>query len=392
MKSFAWVAVLFLSIFVFSRRRPGSYLFKRDSPAFFYLHGDAESQCERKSAPDLKFCEDAAFWEIHEEATGSTRSDIIISCDPGRGEWNTVMGPLRDPGPHGVLWLLSAEKDAVPQRILKENYPPNHDFHPLGIAIWPSRGNSPSNLFVVNHARKRSVIEQFIISPKNPGVATHVRTISSAYLVSPNSIALTSPSSFYVSNDHLMTRRLPGGLGNVLPLLETFLTLPLGWVSHISLDPAAHTPILEHKFAAFGIPFANGVSISPSGSEIAIASSTTSEVRIYSRDPITNALTRTHTVPVPFCPDNLDYDAAGTLIASGHPHFPSLIKVKNDPANTKSPSWVVAINQTHNVETLFQSDGTYFSSSATGLRDATTGALVVSGLYESGVLVCRPAP
>ncbi|KAJ7274393.1 hypothetical protein B0H12DRAFT_396183 [Mycena haematopus] len=392
MKSFVWVAVLCLSIFVYRRRLPASYLFKRDSPVAFYAHGVAESHCEFKTAPDFKFCEDAAFWDIHDEATNSTRHETIISCDPGRGDWNTVMGPLRHPEPHGALWLLSAERDAVPQRITMQNYPSNHDFHPLGIAISPAHGNTPSNLFAINHARKRTVVEQFTMSPASPGIATHIRTITSPYFVSPNSIALTSPSSFYVSNDHLMTRRLPGGLGNVLPLIETFLTLPFGWVSHISLDPehTAHKPILEHKFAALFIPFANGVSLSPSGSHLAIASSTSAEVRIYSRDPSTNALSRPHVVSVPFSPDNLDFDAVGTLIVSGHPHFPSLIKVKNDPANTTSPSWVVAINQTHDVETLFRSDGTYFSSSATGLRDTSTGTLLINGLYETGVLICRP--
>ncbi|KAF8206430.1 hypothetical protein K438DRAFT_1578153, partial [Mycena galopus ATCC 62051] len=340
----------------------------------------------------LKFCEDAAFWDIHDNATNSTRHETIVSCDPGRGDWNTVMGPLRNPAPHGALWLLSAEKGVAPQRITMKDYPPVHDFHPLGIAISPARGDTPSNLFVINHARQRTVIEQFTMSPASSSVATHVRTLSSPYFVSPNSIALTSPWSFYVSNDHLMTRRLPGVLGKVLPVLETFLTLPFGWVSHISLDPAptADTPILAHKFVAPFINFANGISLSPSGSHLAIASSTPSEVHIYARDPVTNALTREHTVPVPFHCDNLDFDAAGTLIVSGHPHFPSLIKVKNDPATARAPSWVVAINQTHEVETLFRSDGSYFSSSATGLHDASTGTLFVNGLYETGVLVCRP--
>ncbi|KAJ6513257.1 hypothetical protein C8R45DRAFT_857721 [Mycena sanguinolenta] len=393
MKSFTWLAVLCLSIYIYRRRRVGSYLiFKRDSPAAFYAHGGTEAHCEFKTAPDFKFCEDAIFWDIHDEATNSIRHETIISCDPGRGEWNTVMGPLKNPSPHGALWLLSTERDAVPQRITMQNYPSNHDFHPLGIAISPAHGNTPSNLFAINHARHRTVIEQFTMSPASPGVATHVRTISSPYFVSPNSLALTSPSSFYVSNDHLMTRRLPWGLGSVLPITETMLTLPLGWVSHITLDPEPTAPIsiLEHKFAAPFIPFANGVSLSPSGSHLAVASSTSAEVRMYSRDPTTNALSYTHSVPVPFCPDNLEFDESGTLIVSGHPHFLSLVKTKNDPANARAPSWVVAINQTNDVETLFQSDGTYFSSSAGSLRDASTGTLLVNGLYETGVLVCRP--
>jgi hypothetical protein len=337
----------------------------------------------------MRFCEDASFWDLHDDGTNSTRREVIISCDPGRKEWNTVLGPLRNPEPHGSLWLLSAKDGAAPQRITLKNYPSDHDFHPLGIAISPSYGNGPSNLFVVNHARKRTVIEQFTMSPTSLGVATHVRTLSSPYFVSPNSLTLTSPFSFYVSNDHLLTRR--GVLGNILPVLETVLGLPLSWVSHISLDPnpTSHTPILEHKFSALFIPFANGVSISPSGTQVAIASTSLSQVLIYSRDPANNALTHTHAVPVPFSADNLEFDETGTIIVTGHPHFLSLLKVKSDPTHDiVSPSWVVGITDSK-VETLFQSDGTLFSSSATGLRDSA-GVLYVTGLYESGMLVCRP--
>jgi hypothetical protein len=180
-------------------------------------------------------------------------------------------------------------------------------------------------------------------------------------------------------------------LGNILPVLETVLGLPLSWVSHISLDPnpTSHRPILEHTFSALFIPFANGVSVSPSGTQVAIASTSLSQVLIYSRDPANNALTHTHTVPVPFSADNLEFDETGTIIVTGHPHFLSLLKVKSDPTHDiVSPSWVVGITDSK-VETLFQSDGTLFSSSATGLCDSA-GVLYVTGLYESGMMVCRP--
>ncbi|KAK7033125.1 hypothetical protein R3P38DRAFT_2700561 [Favolaschia claudopus] len=385
------LAVLGLSIFVWNRRRPGSFMFKRNLPVAFYAHGDARSHCEVKHAPGLNSCEDAAFWDIHDPATNSTQQVVLITCDPGRVDWNTVMGPLRNPDPHGNLWLLAMGKESVPQRITFDNYPAGHDFHPLGIAISPFDGDTPSNLFIVNHARERTVIEQFTMSPAS-AVATHVRTLSSPYFISPNSISLTSSSSFYVSNDHFMTRRLPWGLGNVLPVIETFLTLPLGYVSHITLDPAptALKPILEHKFAALFLPFANGVSISPDGLRVAIASSTPANVHIYSRNPANNVLKYVKRIPVQFHPDNLDFDATGALIISGHPHFFSLAKMKEDPAKLRAPSWVSALGvATDEVQTLFQSDGTYFSSSTTGLRDSKTNSLYVLGLYESGVLVCR---
>jgi hypothetical protein len=44
----------------------------------------------------------------------------------------------------------------------------------------------------------------------------------------------------------------------------------------------------------------------------------------------------------------------------------------------------------HDVETVFQSNGEGFSSSSTGLRDKLTGTTYVVGLYEDGMLACRP--
>ncbi|KAJ7035011.1 hypothetical protein C8F04DRAFT_547755 [Mycena alexandri] len=389
MKSYSWLGVLAISMLVWRSRRTVTYvLLKRESPTAVYAQGNADAKCVLKTAPEMNFCEDAAFWELHNDAfTNSTRHEVIVTCDPGRKEWNTVLGPLRNPEPHGGLWVLSAEDDAAPKRLTLQNYPPGHDFHPLGLAISPSYQNGPSNVFVVNHARQRTFIEQFTLSPAFPGAATHVRTLSSSYFVSPNSIALTSPHSFYLTNDHLFTRRH----WPILPIVETMLGLPFGWVSHISLDPnpEAPTSIIGHSFSAPFVNFANGVSISPSGLQVAVASTGLARVEIYSRDPATNVLTHTRTVPVPFSPDNLEFDAAGALIVAGHPHFPSLLKVKADPTTKAvAPSWVVSVVD-NKVETLFQSDGTVFSSSSTGLRDPA-GALYITGLYESGMLVCRP--
>jgi hypothetical protein len=232
---------------------------------------------------------------------------------------------------------------------------------------------------------------------------------------------LTSPTSFYVTNDHLMTRRLPKPFGNVLPIMESLLTLPLTWVSHITVNENAQTKsmIIEHAFAAFGIPFSNGIAISPNGKHVAVSSTTLYQVYFYTRNPENNKLTFAHAVPVPFASDNLMFDDEGILIVSGHPHFISLKAVAENKTDV-APSWVASISPreqlggkaalsqeydtlapvsastraravpSHEVKTLVQSNGRLFSTSATGLRDSTNGALYVTGLYEEGFLVCTP--
>lgn len=357
------------------------------------------------------------------------------------------MGPLRNPQPRGALWLYipslpdnkaritsSSVQTNKAHRITMKNYPPNHDFHPLGVELWPSHAGNASNVYVVNHARERTVIEQFLIDPSNPTEIVHIRTISHPYFLSPNALALTSPDSFYVSNDHLMTRRLPV-VGHILPVAESLLALPLGYVSHVTLNPhgGSTEPIAKHTFAKLFVPFPNGVAVSASGKEVVIVSTTLSEVYFYERDPATNLLTRLkYTVPVPFCGDNVNYSPSLTnkgqeeVIITGHPNFPDLTGVAANNTGASAGSWVVAIVPKNEVDaksetkfdqeapvsistkipkdgknwtlkTLFQSDGVEnqggFGSSSTGLRDANSGALYVSGLYaHGGLLVCKPAP
>lgn len=393
-------------------------------PAGYYSGGDYHKHCEIiKSDNDFKFCEDAIFWDHLDSSDHLTDRLMLVSCDSGRKAWNTIMGPLRDPEPHGGLWVHSQGqgKYSKPQRIRLEGYPQGHDFHPLGMEVYPSYNGNASNLFVVNHARERSHIEQFTLKPTNPPVATWIRTITSDYLVSPNSLVLTSPTSFYVTNDHLMTRRLPAPLGNILPMTETVLGLPFSWVSHITINDSAFSEpaMMEHTYAALGLSFANGIALSPDGETLAVASTSVSRIQFYARDPNTNKLTHTHMVPVPFAPDNIMFDDEGILIAAGHQHFPSLIGVAANKTSATAPSWVISITPrepqsdkghpweydtkspvpastkvpavlSHVVETLFQSNGELFSTSTTGLRDSRTGTLYSIGLYEEGLLVCSP--
>ncbi|KAG6830647.1 hypothetical protein H0H92_015544 [Tricholoma furcatifolium] len=342
------------------------------------------------------------------------------------------MGPLNNPEPLGSLWVYQPDNKETRSkaitnpsqltRVELKGYPVGHDFHPLGVEIYPSYAGNTSNVYVVNHARERTVIEQFTLNPSSPTVANYVRTLVSPYFHSANALALTSSDSFYVTNDHLFTRRLPY-VGNFLPIIESVIALPLSWVSHIDLAPLSSSgpPIEAHKFSSLFVPFANGVAISPDGTQVAIASTTLAKIFFYERDPKTNDLKRkTDSVAVPFLPDNIRYTHDGTaLLVTGHPHFPTLTNVAKGTESV-APSWVVSINAViekdpqlkggfdrqapvtamfkvppvagREIKTIFQSDGSGFSSSSTALKDPVTGDLYVTGLYaEDGLLVCRPS-
>ncbi|KII89957.1 hypothetical protein PLICRDRAFT_697768 [Plicaturopsis crispa FD-325 SS-3] len=422
---------LFLAAFVWRNGRVmRNFLVLSDFPAGYYAGGDWQTQCEvikDEPAGAMKYCEDATFWDQLDGAGKVRERLLLLSCDPNRKSWNTVMGPLNDPTPLGALWLYAPSatgtEKATPQRVVLQGYPQGHDFHPLGLEIYPSRDGTDSNLFVVNHARQRTVIEQFIVSPASPTEATWVRTISLKYFVSPNALALTSPTSFYVSNDHFFTRRLPAPFGGILPMIESTFALPFGWLAHVSLEGGDKGEVkVNHKFSAFGVPFANGVAISPDGRTVALSATSFGRVNFYARDAVTNDLTFTHAVQTPFTPDNIMYDDDGTLIVAGHPHFPSVIAVAANKSE-RAPSWVISLTprsqsflqdessvlpaaydtaapisasskvpavHSHAVETIVQSNGTGFSTSCTGLRDSLTGVVYVTGLYEEGLLACKP--
>ncbi|KAH8832743.1 hypothetical protein DL96DRAFT_1704797 [Flagelloscypha sp. PMI_526] len=365
-----------------------SFLSFPNLPAAFYNQGHAGEDCQLLETEEFTSCEDAAFWDVY-DASGLQDRLLVVTCDAKRKQWNTVMGPLRDPSYKGTLWLYrpSSPSDGAIRMSLK-GYPANHDFHPLGIAVAPSDANGISNAFVVNHARSKTYIEHFELSVTKPTSAKWIQTISSPYFVSPNALTLTSATSFYVTNDHLMTRRLPFPFGSILPVLETVFAIPGGFVLHVSLGQDAPPAI---TISALGIPFANGVDLSPSGDTLAVVSTSQSQVLFYNRDIPTNTLHFERSVQLTFCADNVVYADDGELIVAGHPHFPSVINVAKDKPGAIAPSWAAAINANFSVETLYQSNGSAYMTSSTALKDSRSGALYITGLYAPGVLVCRPS-
>ncbi|KAF8501503.1 hypothetical protein F5888DRAFT_1793019 [Russula emetica] len=390
-----------------------------DLPHGYYAEGSHNDHCtiiRDTLTNNMNNCEDAVFWEKVDDSGAAIDKHGIL-----------FMGPLSDPSSRGALWFYNIGRDAIgapaqPRRITLEGYPETHDFHPLGFDIYPSRPDQPySNLFVVNHARHNSTIEQFTLSWHEPDRAKWVRTISGPELVAPNALALTSPTSFYLTHDHRFTRRLPGVLGKTLPIAESILALPLAWATHVNVtdidtvdttippssqSQSALTTKTHTETVASHIPFSNGVAISPDGTQVAIASTTLTEILFYARDITTQALSLHARVPTPFAPDNIMYDSNGSLSLAAN------------RTGARSPSWVLSITPSragagaemdawdvgapvpasrkvprvpgYEMRTLYQSDGSEFSSSSTGLRDSKTGVLYVVGLYQDGLMVCSP--
>lgn len=307
----------------------------------------------------LAFCEDSVTHRLEDG-----REVGIASCDPTRWEWNTVMGTLVNPKVgKGAFWLINpietlAKRIKLEWKELEED---QVDFHPLGIDIHSS--NRVDYLFSTNHQANKSTIEIFTLECTNSDcTAHHLRTLSHpSFTGAPNSIAVSSPTSFYLSHDHQFTLRNPSRLNKLLNSIETIFALPLSSVDHISFSFDSNE--INVSRAVSNIAFANGIALSPSGQTLVVASTTTRSVRFYSRNLDMNEISRRpyRTVKLPFLVDNLSFaprdffgpsnrvknpkhtssqssfDDSFTSIVTGHPSFPSLLSTAHRKPLTLLP-------------------------------------------------------
>ncbi|KAM0753936.1 hypothetical protein T439DRAFT_298378 [Meredithblackwellia eburnea MCA 4105] len=332
-------------------------------------------QEEAGAALPLKFCEDATEWDIQRSQGQGKKTLVLLSCDPGRKEWNTVMGPLTDPNPRGVLWVMDPEAETPVASVVKmEGFPSKSDFHPLGIEVLRVGSDQRPVVYVVNHQRNESTVELFELnlvqlSPSVEATATYLTTLSDpSFTGAPNSIAIVSPVAFFLSHDHRHTRRGAGPLAKLLNFVETIGALPLSRVDLVELSSAVLSstkPRVNHvRTVASRISFANGVALSRDKRTLAVASSTRKEVRLFNVDGINHALSLKERIKLPFHVDNLSlapeewiepnstsldaHHPTSTFVAAGHPNFFSLAAVargkETEFFGTMPSSWVVSIS------------------------------------------------
>lgn len=293
----------------------------------------------------------------------------------------------QSPPETGIYLYKYAEDGTKPEKL---NFSPAKDtpFHPLGIEYHPES----QTLFVINHAPPHSTIETYIVDIES-GTANFQKVIQdSENLKTPNSIAAVSDTELFVTNDHYFR----AAVNPLLSKIESYGGIPGGSVTWVKYSPeGVITKTLAH------LPFANGV-VLLNETTLAVASSTTSSVRLYNVDraggvPTLSLLT---SFTLPFIPDNISADKNGKLLIAGHPHAPSLeIVARNNGACLKDGeeseqvckahrlSWVAEWSQESGVKTLYS--GADFGSSSTAARDVDRGIGFVTGLYNRGLLVWR---
>ncbi|KPV73296.1 uncharacterized protein RHOBADRAFT_55059 [Rhodotorula graminis WP1] len=348
------------------------HLFPPNLPAQFVHLPHAGSSGERleaftaRSDPSgplarrLAYCEDAVHLPASDGARGNAL--VLVSCDPQRRRWNTVMAPLADPhGGQGALWVVDAlgRDDELVHQVELEWAALERgevEFHPLGIALVPPVGGGDDaddgvRLFAVNHGAARSTIEVFSLSPVSPSPhrplghrATHLFTLSHPSLSgAPNSIAPLSRTSFLVSHDHRHTRRRRSLVGRLANFVETVGALPYGRVDYVAFDEPvarkdAQEVVVRTSTVARGISFANGLALSPGRETLVVASTSRRQLLFYDvrassslGEDVPPTLTLRRTVTLPILVDNLSLlpsspnSTSLTVLAAGHPSYPALL-------------------------------------------------------------------
>ncbi|KAI9926190.1 hypothetical protein MW887_004653 [Aspergillus wentii] len=347
----------------------------------------AFSDYKIKLQDQVRNCEDAVIDE--------SRGIAILSCDPGRDKWNTVMGTFVDSTVPGSLWVYrysdfdSQEERAHRLRVDGFNETQLNGFHPLGMEYWPET----STVYVSNHAKSGPKVEIFKLNEDETGFSLqHQRTLSHPLIHAPNSLVAVSDDELYMTNDH----KWKIGEHPKKSMFETYLAYPGGSIVYINLKTNTYKELAN-------IPFANGVT-ALNKTHLAVASTAQPSVIIFKIDPESISLTETAKLRPAFMVDNLSTDSNGHLLMAGHPDLKLLKNVaktnqfydldgtgkgKPEAERPRAPSWVAEWDG--NAEGVIRDIyvGTEYGTGCTAARDVGRGLGIVSGLYEKGIFVWK---
>ncbi|PNS20416.1 hypothetical protein CAC42_5866 [Sphaceloma murrayae] len=381
--SFALLIIAIVSPKVYTQGRLIWSLEKENAPAIL-KRGQAPYKFELKLPDKVRNCEDVVL--------DKTSGYAILSCNPTRDIWNTVMGVYsHHETTEGGLYLYdyagrhSAEEALTPIKLM--DYPYNgKDFHPLGLEY-----HAPSNrIFVVNLPREKPRIEVFKLHLAE-SAATFIQSVRHVQLPSPNSLHVLSENELYVTNDHYFPHRQ----NVILNQMETFGALPISSIDKVTFSNGK----VEVKTVARQ-PFPNGIA-KLNDTAYAVSSTSSGSVRLYHVDKKSGKWTERDSISVNMLPDNLSVDDEGTLFIAGHAHTTSIVKYAKSRAecNTPegkmsqkckeltSPSSVVSWTQQGGLKQIYTDDK--YGAACTAVRDAEAKMGIISSLYDPGLLVWK---
>ena len=244
------------------------------------------------------------------------------------------------------------------------------DFLPHGIHYYEAEG--VRRLFAVNMAT--NAVEIFDVGEGE--ALTHLESVTTPALTSPNDVFAVGPRTFYVTNDVAVGRDTDAGT------LHALFRKPSGSVHYF--DDGSWREVAD------GLRFANGVVASRDGAALYVAEATGFGVSVFARRA-NGALDFERFIDLNTSADNLNLDADGDIWIGAHPKPLDLLGHERDLSNP-SPSEVVRLRvgaspAEDEIEIVFLDRGRTISGSTSAARSGDT--LLIGALYEEKFLLCK---
>jgi len=272
-----------------------------------------------------------------------------------------------------------------------EGLDPSHDLILHGIDLVDD-GSSRIHLFAVNHGRQGEAILLFS-HVVGSNVLSFVREFKHPKIKTPNAVAATSLSSFFISNDHYFY----GGslLGGFLRTLEGKFG-PWKWASDIvhctasesSVDCKTVSPSNAH-------PSANGVLLVDNGKTLLVNDVVEATTTVYSVDPVSKELTLKQKVDIGAGADNLsEIPGSGDIVVC---IFPDVVKAFTRLSGSNAlrsdlhaDAAVLRLVKKKNYEpeVLYWDDGSLITILTGAAVDPSSHRLIAGGVLERHFIVC----
>ncbi len=246
-------------------------------------------------------------------------------------------------------------------------------WQPHGLHLYQP-DEEESRLFVVNHhADGTHAIEVFRYHDMT---LVHLESITDEVLLTdPNDVVAVGPREFYVTNLH-------GFRSSFGRLVEDLLILAKAYVLYY--DGTGFRKVAEQ------VASANGITATPDGTRLYVASTTTMMLKVYQRNRETGDITHQDDIDLGLGVDNLNIDDTGVIWAAGHPKLIAYISHAGNAA-APAPSQALRISfegaAEYAIETVYLNTGEEISGSSA--IAPYKNVFVIGSVFEKHALLCK---
>ncbi|MFK7952698.1 MAG: SMP-30/gluconolactonase/LRE family protein [Ekhidna sp.] len=241
----------------------------------------------------------------------------------------------------------------------------NIPLFPHGISLL-KLDSAHYQLLVINHAKKHT-IEKFELFGDS---LVHIQTYEDEAMISPNDVVAIDKDKFYFSNDH-------GSTSKTGVFFENYLGLRMSNVMFFDGD--------RYEKVVDGIAYANGVNISPDGSQLLLASPRDFELSYYDIET-DYSLTMNRKLEIGTGVDNIEFDPDGNVWIGCHPNLLEFAAyAKGD--KPISPSEIIQITRGDEIRSVFVDDGSRVSAST--VAAPYNDLLFVGTVMDDNLVVLR---